>query len=150
MAANHTPTGITSVLQEKRVFAPRKDFAKRAHLKSLAQYRKLYNESVRSPDKFWGTQAKNELIWFKPWKNVLEWKEPSAKWFTGGRLNVSFNCLDRHLGTAVANRAALIWEGEPACPGKPGEQRTITYKQLHHEVCQFANVLRRNGVKKGD
>src|SRR6516162_8581237 len=143
-------TSITSVLQENRVFRPSKEFAKNAHVKSLAQYRKLYNESVRSPEKFWGKQAKNELVWFKPWTKVLQWKAPFAKWFVGGKLNVSHNCLDKWLGTATANKAALIWEGEPAAPGKPGEERTLTYKQLHHEVCLFANVLKRNGIKKGD
>src|SRR5437773_3213407 len=150
MSEQSKPTAITSVLREERVFPPPKDFSSRAHIKSLAQYRKLYNESIRSPEKFWAKQAKNELIWFRPWKKVLEWKEPFAKWFIGGQTNVSYNCLDRHLGTATANKAALIWEGEPAAPGKPGEERTITYKQLHREVCLFANVLKRNGVAKGD
>src|SRR2546428_11399792 len=150
MALNEISTNITSVLQEARVFPPAKEFSKRAHIKSLAEYRKLYNESIRSPEKFWARAAKNELIWFKPWTKVLQWKEPFAKWFVGGRLNVTYNCLDRHLGTPVANKAALIWEGEPAGPGKPGEERTITYKQLHREVCLFANVLKRNGIKKGD
>ncbi|MBI3852781.1 MAG: acetate--CoA ligase [Verrucomicrobia bacterium] len=150
MPANEKPTNITSYLQEERVFPPPKEFSKRAHIKSLAHYRKLYNESIRSPEKFWGQQAKNELIWFKPWKKVLQWKEPFAKWFVGGQLNVSYNCLDRHLDTPTANKAALIWEGEPAAPGKTGEERTITYKQLHREVCQFANVLKRNGLKRGD
>jgi acetyl-CoA synthetase len=150
MAATDKPTNITSYLQEERVFAPPKSFSARAHIKSLAHYRKLYNESIRSPEKFWGKQAKNELIWFKPWRKVLQWKSPFAKWFVGGQLNVSFNCLDRHLNTPTANKAALIWEGEPAAPGKPGEERTITYKQLHREVCQFANVLKRNGLKRGD
>jgi acetyl-CoA synthetase len=143
-------TSIESVLQEHRIFTPNKEFARRAHIKSLSQYRKLYEQSIRTPDKFWAKQAKNELVWFKPWKKVLVWKEPFAKWFVGGRLNVSYNCLDRHLGTATANKAALIWEGEPAAPGKPGEQRTLTYKQLHREVCMCANVLKRNGLKKGD
>jgi acetyl-CoA synthetase len=141
---------ITSVLREDRVFAPDKAFSQRAHIKSLAQYRKIYRESVRNPEKFWAGQAAGELVWFKPWKTVLQWKLPNAKWFAGGRLNASFNCLDRHLGTAAANKAALIWEGEPAGPGTPGEVRTYTYKQLHHEVCLFANVLKRHGVKKGD
>jgi acetyl-CoA synthetase len=150
MPANDKPSSITSVLTENRVFHPPKEFSKRTRITSLAQYRKLYNESIRSPDKFWASQAKQELTWFKPWKKVLEWKEPFAKWFVGGQLNVSHNCLDRHLGTATANKAALIWEGEPAGPDKPGEQRTFTYKQLHREVCLFANVLKRNGIKKGD
>ncbi|MGA2174716.1 MAG: acetate--CoA ligase [Verrucomicrobiota bacterium] len=143
-------TNITSMLREDRVFPPAKAFAQRAHVKSLDQYRKIYRESVRQPEKFWGRQAKDELVWFKPWKKVLHWKLPNAQWFVGGRLNVSFNCLDRHLGTATANKAALIWEGEPAGPGIPGEERTYTYKQLHHEVCLFANVLKRHGIKKGD
>src|SRR5216110_2060797 len=104
MSDNSQPTSITSVLQEKRVFRPPKDFSK---------------------------QAKEELVWFKRWRKVLEWREPFAKWFLGGQLNVSYNCLDRHLGTATANKAALIWEGEPAATGKPGEERTLTYKQLH-------------------
>jgi acetyl-CoA synthetase len=141
---------ITSVLQEDRLFPPPKAFAKAAWVKSMAQYRKLYNESIRQPEKFWARQAKEELVWFKPWKSVLQWKLPYAKWFAGGRLNVSYNCLDRHLNTPTANKAALIWEGEPAGPGTPGEERTYTYKQLHREVCLFANVLKRHGIKKGD
>jgi acetyl-CoA synthetase len=116
----------------------------------MAEYRKLYNESIHQPEKFWARQAKEELVWFKPWKKVLQWKLPYAKWFVGGQLNVSYNCLDRHLNTPTANKAALIWEGEPAGPGTPGEERTYTYKQLHREVCLFANVLKRNGIKKGD
>jgi acetyl-CoA synthetase len=143
-------TSIESVLQEHRVFAPPKEFSKRAHVKSLAHYHKLYKESVASPEKFWGRHAREELVWFKPWKKVLQWKEPFAKWFVGGQLNVSFNCLDRHLNSPTANQAALIWEGEPAGSGKLGEERTLTYKQLHHEVCLFANVLKRNGLKRGD
>jgi acetyl-CoA synthetase len=145
-----TSLGIESVSTEHRIFPPHKDFSRGSRIKSLAQYRKLYQQSIRTSDKFWGKHAKDELVWFKPWKKVLEWKEPFAKWFVGGQLNVSYNCLDRHLNTATANQAALIWEGEPAAPGKPGEQRTLTYRQLHHEVCLFANVLKRNGLKKGD
>jgi acetyl-CoA synthetase len=153
MAALDKPTNITSVLQEDRLFPPPKEFSKRAHIKSLAEYRKLYNQSVRAPEKFWGKQAKNELVWFKPWKKVLQWKEPFSKWFVGGQLNVTYNCLDRHLNTPIANKAALIWEGEPAAPsrlGGTGEERTLTYKQLHREVCLFANVLKRNRIGKGD
>jgi acetyl-CoA synthetase len=89
------------------------------------------------------------LHWFKPWQKVLDWKYPDFTWFKGGETNLCYNCLDRHLGTAVANKAALIWEGEPAAPGKPGEERTLTYRQLHHEVCRFANVLKGQGIDKG-
>ena len=103
-----------------------------------------------TPKHFGHRQAKAELVWFKPWKKVLQWKLPYAKWFVGGQLNVCYNCLDRHLGTPVANKAALIWEGEPAGPGQSGEERTLTYQQLHREVCLFANVLKRHGIQKGD
>ncbi|MCS1412214.1 MAG: Acetyl-coenzyme A synthetase [Verrucomicrobia subdivision 3 bacterium] len=141
---------IESVLREDRKFTPDKAFSQQAHIKSLAQYRKLYNESVKNPEKFWAQQAAKELVWFKPWKKVLQWKMPNAKWFVGGQTNVSANCLDRHLDTDRANKAAIIWEGEPASPGKPGEERTLTFRQLHREVCRFANVLKKNGIQKGD
>src|SRR6266576_2886831 len=132
--ANPPQANITSVLNEKRVFRPSKDFSQGAQIKSMAQYQRLYNESIRSPEKFWARQAETELVWFKPWKKVLQWKLPYAKWFVGGKLNLSYNCLDRHLDTPTANKAAIIWEGEP------GEERVLTYKQLHREVCRFANV----------
>src|SRR5438128_7229452 len=136
-------TNIESHLIEKRVFKPAKDFAKKARIKSLAQYRKMYRESIRRPDKFWAREAK-ELTWREPWKKVLDWKAPFAKWFVGGQLNLSENCLDRHLIGTRRNKAAILWEGEP------GDRRTLTYQQLHHEVCQFANVLKRNKIGKGD
>jgi acetyl-CoA synthetase len=150
MALDQKYTNIESVLHEERIFPPKQPFSQLAHINSLAQYREWYEESIMDPEKFWGQRADEELVWFKPWKKVLEWQEPFAQWFKGGELNVSHNCLDRHLGTPTANKAALIWEGEPATPGKPGEERTLTYKQLHHEVCLFANVLKRNSVGKGD
>src|SRR5438105_10953279 len=98
---------IESVLNETRVFPPPKEFTKRAHISSLAAYRKLYTASIKSPETFWAKQAKKELVWFRPWKTVLQWKPPFAKWFVGGQLNVSFNCLDKWLGSATANKAAL-------------------------------------------
>ena len=134
---------IESILNEKRVFKPAKAFSKNARIKSMEEYQALYKESIAKPDKFWAREA-SELTWQKKWSKVLEWKEPFAKWFVGGKLNVSENCLDRHLAGARRNKAAIIWEGEP------GEKRTITYQQLHREVCKFANVLKRNKVKKGD
>ncbi|MCK6501074.1 MAG: AMP-binding protein, partial [Nitrospira sp.] len=143
-------TGITSILNESRVFKPSKEFAERAHIKSLAAYKKLYAESIKDPEKFWGRLGKQELVWFTPFKKVLQWKEPIAKWFLGGKTNVAVNCLDRWLDTPVANKAALIWEGEPASDGRPGEERILTYKQLHREVCRFANVLKRHGIERGD
>ncbi|HXI74979.1 MAG TPA: AMP-binding protein, partial [Pyrinomonadaceae bacterium] len=134
---------IESHLIEKRVFKPSKGFAKKARIKSLAHYRRMYRDSIRRPAKFWAREA-SELIWQAPWKKILEWKAPFAKWFVGGKLNISENCLDRHLTGPRRNKAAIIWEGEP------GDRRTLTYQQLHHEVCRFANVLKRNKIKKGD
>ena len=136
-------TNIESHLVEKRVFKPSKEFSKKAHIGSFAEYKKLYEQSIKSPEKFWAKQAA-DLLWHKKWTKVLEWKLPFAKWFVGGRLNVSENCLDRHLAGPRRNKAAIIWEGEP------GDRRVLTYQQLHREVCIFANILKRNGCKKGD
>ncbi len=130
-------------MHENRKFRPDPAFAKRAKISSLAEYKRLYEESIKRPDRFWAREA-SELFWQKKWTRVLDWKSPFAKWFVGGKLNASENCLDRHLDGPRRNKAAIIWEGEP------GERRTITYHQLHREVCLFANVLKRNGVKKGD
>ena len=141
---------IESMLREDRVFKPSKEFSKQAHIGSMAQYKKLYKRSIDDPEGFWGEQAEKELTWFKPWSKVLQWKAPNAKWFVGGQTNVSVNCLDRFLDSEKANQDAIIWEGEPAAPGIPGEERTLTYRQLHREVCQFANVLKGRGIKKGD
>src|ERR1017187_3182682 len=140
---------ITSLQKAGRKFKPSAAFAKKAHIKSLAEYRKLYTESIKSPKTFWSRMAK-ELHWFKPWKKLLEWDEPFAKWFIGGQINLSYNCLDRHLDGPRRNKAAIIWEGEPATTGKAGEERVLTYAGLHREVCRFANVLKRNGIVKGD
>jgi acetyl-CoA synthetase len=134
---------IESHLVEKRVFKPAKEFAKASRVKSLDQYRRMYRESINRPEKFWAREAK-ELTWCAPWKKVLQWKAPFAKWFVGGKVNLSENCLDRHLNGHRRNKAAIIWEGEP------GEKRTLTYQQLHHEVCRFANVLKRNKIDKDD
>ena len=116
---------ITSLQKEGRTFKPSAEFSKQAHIKSLAQYRKLYAESIRQPLKFWARMAK-ELDWFKPWKKVHEWNEPFAKWFIGGQINLSYNCLDRHLDGPRRNKAAIIWEGEPAGSAHPGEKRVLT------------------------
>ncbi|HZS47777.1 MAG TPA: acetate--CoA ligase [Blastocatellia bacterium] len=136
-------TDIDSVLREHRLFDPPKEFAAKAHVKSFEDYEALYKRSVETPEEFWAEIAK-ELTWFKPWDKILEWNPPFAKWFVGGQINISYNCLDRHLSTWRRNKAAMIWEGEP------GETRTLTYQQMHHEVCKFANVLKHLGVQKGD
>src|ERR1700675_809905 len=104
---------IESHLIENRVFKPAKAFSKTAQISSLAEYQELYRKSIKNPEKFWAQQAVELLLWQKKWKKVLDWKEPFAKWFVGGKLNVSENCLDRHLNGVTRNKAALIWEGEP-------------------------------------
>jgi acetyl-CoA synthetase len=122
---------------------PSKEFSSKARVPSMSAYKKLYKESIEKPDKFWAREAK-ELDWRKKWDKVLDWKAPFAKWFTGGKLNVCENCVDRHAKGARANKAAIIWEGEPS------DKRVITYAQLHRDVCRFANVLEQHGVKSGD
>jgi acetyl-CoA synthetase len=134
---------IDSTLDEQRSFEPPAEFSQKAQIKSLAEYEALYKESVEQPEKFWARAAR-ELHWFRNWDKVLEWKAPWAKWFVGGEINLSYNCLDRHVQTARKNKAALIWESEP------GEVRTYTYQQLWKEVQKFANVLKNLGVRKGD
>ena len=136
---------IESVLHEERVFNPPSEFSQNAHLKSLAEYEQLYEKAKADPVAFWAELAEQELDWFGKWDTVLDWNDPPfAKWFVGGKMNICYNCIDRHLTTWRRNKAALIWEGEP------GDTRTLTYAQLHREVCQFANVMKQLGVKKGD
>ncbi len=133
---------IDSVLREDRVFEPPAEFVQQANL-SPAEYERRMRQGEEDPEGFWEEMAR-ELDWFTPWKKVLDWKPPFAKWFCGGTLNASYNCLDRHLTGSRRNKAALIWEGEP------GDSRTLTFHDLHREVCKFANVLKRYGVQKGD
>jgi acetyl-CoA synthetase len=142
-AINPEDTNIQSTLQEQRKFEPPEEFRKKAHIKSLEDYERLYKESVEQPEKFWGDVA-NELHWFKPWDKVLEWNAPWAKWFEGGQINLAYNCLDRHVQSGGANKTALLWEGEP------GDIRKLTYQELLTEVKKFANVLQGLGIKKGD
>ena len=134
---------IVNVMKEERLFPPPKEFAAKAHVKSLEQYEKLWNEAAGDIEAFWGKMG-HELHWFKPYTKVLEWKEPFAKWFVGGQTNVSYNCLDAHLNTARRNKAAIIFEGEP------GDVCVYTYEMLHREVCKFANVLKKLGIGRGD
>ena len=143
----NTPTvsqvNIDSTLQETRVFPPSPEFSSKSHIKSLEEYDRIYNEAKADPEKFWGGIAE-QLHWFKKWDKVLEWNAPWAKWFVGGEINLSYNCLDRHVQTWRRNKAAIIWEGEP------GDTRTLTYQQLLTEVQKFSNVLKGLGIKKGD
>jgi acetyl-CoA synthetase len=130
---------IDNLLNEGRVFAPSAAWRERA----IANDPGVYARAAADPEAFWASFA-SELEWIKPWTKVLEWNPPDARWFVGGQLNVSVNCLDRHVRSARRNKAALIWEGEP------GDRRTLTYFDLHRQVCRFANVLKSLGVKKGD
>jgi acetyl-CoA synthetase len=131
-------------MDQNEVFQPPKHFAERASVRSMADYERLYKAADDDPEKFWGERAK-ALDWFQPWSKVLDWSNPPfAKWFTGGKLNVAHNCLDRHLNTWRRNKAAIIWEGENF------EQRVLTYIELHRKVVKFANALKKLGLKRGD
>ena len=136
---------ITSMMDEKRVFPPSEEVVKQAHIKSMDEYKKIFKRSIDDPEGFWGEMAE-QLDWYKKWDKVLveDFKEAKHEWFVGGKLNVSYNCIDRHLKTWRKNKAALIWEGDT------GDSKTLTYQQLYYEVCKFANVLKKLGVKKGD
>src|SRR5436190_3066076 len=139
MADDKKTAEFADLLREDRTFAPPAEFRKHAHV----QDEKIYADAERDPEAFWASFA-NELEWSKKWDRVLDWQPPHAKWFVGGKINASVNCLDRHVRTARRNKAALIWEGEP------GDCRTLTYFDLHRQVCQFANILKSLGVNKGD
>jgi acetyl-CoA synthetase len=145
MASTTTPLNpnLESILRENRVFLPPADFAAKARIQSLEQYEALYKHSIEDPEAFWGAVAQ-ELHWFAPWTKVLEWDLPWAKWFVGGKINLCYNCVDRHALGGKADKTAIIWEGEP------GEVRKLTFAELHVEVQKFANVLKGLGVKKGD
>lgn len=132
---------LTSILKENRIFYPSKDFSKKAHIKNMQEYKKIYNYSIKNPEAFWAEKA-GQLGWFKKWKNVLRDKNGFFKWFEEGKLNVSYNCLDRNIEKA-RDKTALIWEPES------GKNKTYTYSQLLKEVCRFANVLKKLGIKKG-
>jgi acetyl-CoA synthetase len=135
-----------SMSEEKLVYKPSDAVKMKATIRRMEDYKELYQRSLNDPEKFWGELAE-QLDWSKKWDKVLEWdfNKPEVKWFGGGKLNASYNCLDRHLNTWRSNKVALIWQGEPL-----EENRFFTYQQLHYHVCKFANVLKKLGVKKGD
>ncbi|MDE3150318.1 MAG: AMP-binding protein, partial [Acidobacteriota bacterium] len=134
---------IDSSLREIRVFPPPPGFSEKSHVQSLEQYEALYKQSIEDPEGFWAGVAA-DLHWFERWDKVLEWDLPSAKWFVGGKLNLSYNCVDRHALGARRDKTAIIWESEP------GEIRRITYAELHAEVQKVANALKGLGIKRGD
>ena len=133
------------MMEEKRVFNPPEELRKKAYIKSMDEYKDIYQGSIDDPEGFWGKMAE-QLDWFKKWDKVLveDFKEGKHEWFVGGKLNVTYNCLDRHLKTWRKNKAALVWEGDI------GDTKTLTYQELYYHVCKFANVLKKHGVKKGD
>jgi acetyl-CoA synthetase len=143
MSTTTQDPNLSSVLREHRVFAPPKDFAAKAHVKSLEEYESLYRRSIEDPEGFWADAAR-ELDWFTPWTKVLEWELPWAKWFVGGKINLCHNAVDRHALGARKNKTAILWESEP------GEIRRLTFGELHLEVQKFANVLKSLGIRKGD
>ncbi len=147
MSSSSTPAvasqDLESTLREDRVFPPPPEFAAKAHIKSLEEYEALYARSIADPEAFWA-EAASELHWFEKWTKVFDWQLPIAKWFVGGKINLSYNCVDRHALGSRAAKTAIIWEGEP------GETRTLTYAELHIEVQKFANALKSLGIKKGD
>ncbi|MGA8528546.1 MAG: acetate--CoA ligase, partial [Acidobacteriaceae bacterium] len=134
---------LETILREHRVFPPPAEFAQKAHIKNLAEYQRMYERSVKDPEGFWADAAR-ELHWFEPWQKVLDWNLPWAKWFFGGKINLCYNCVDRHVAGGRANKTAILWEGEP------GEIRKLTFRELHAEVQKFANVLKGLGIRKGD
>ncbi|NNE66935.1 MAG: acetate--CoA ligase [Pyrinomonadaceae bacterium] len=137
-------TSIESILHEDRVFEPDSDFSQNAHIKSFADFEKLYKQAADDPVAYWEDIARN-LHWFKHWDKALEWEEPFSKWFIGGTTNVSYNCIDRHLDGPRKDKIAILWEGEPE-----DEVRRITYQELYYEVCRIANALKGLGIEKGD
>ena len=137
-------TGIDTVMNEDRLFPPSADFASKSVIGSMEKYQELWDRAKADPVAFWDDLAKSELHWFKPYEQVLEWEQPFAKWFVGGQTNASYNCLDAHIEAGRGDKTAIIWEGEP------GDQLTFTYKELHAEVCKFANVLKSLDVGQGD
>ncbi|MBF0519419.1 MAG: acetate--CoA ligase [Nitrospirae bacterium] len=138
---------IEVLMEEKRVFPPPQEFSDKACIKTMKQYEELYARSINDPEGFWADMAQEHIHWFKKWDKVLEcdFNKPSVKWFEGGKLNVTYNCLDRYVNSPLRNRAAIIWESNYGIINK-----TYTYQQLYTEVNRFANVLKKHGVQKGD
>ncbi|MCA9231203.1 MAG: acetate--CoA ligase [Planctomycetales bacterium] len=135
---------IDNVMREERLFPPSAEFASQARIKSLDEYQALWDQAQSDPPKFWADLAREELHWFQPFDEALVWNEPYAQWFVGGKTNASYNCLDRNLDAGLGDRIAILWEGEP------GDSRTLTYAQLHREVCKAANCLKKLGIGQGD
>ena len=131
-------------MSQDNVYPPSPDFTAQANISGMDAYRELYRKAEDKPEEFWGELAEQEVFWFQKWSHVFEWQPPFVKWFVGAKTNMSYNCLDRHLETHRKDKVAIIWEGEP------GDERSITYRELHRLVCRFANVLKERNCKAGD
>ncbi len=142
--SGHSEGQIDTVMVEHRLFPPPAEFSAQARIKSMDEYQQLYDRAAADPEAFWATEAREHLHWFEPFTQALKWEVPNAEWFVGGKTNVSFNCLDRHIANGQGDRTAIIWEGEP------GEERQLTYRELHRQVSLFANGLKNLGVEAGD
>lgn len=138
------PGHLDHVLNEERLFPPPAEFTEKAVVRSQQQYEELYSRARNDSDDFWRREAKQHLHWFEDFKTVCQWTPPHAQWFTEGKTNASYNCLDRNIEAGLGNKTALIWEGEP------GDTRTLTYAQLHSEVCKTAAALSNLGIVQGD
>src|SRR5207249_3439889 len=140
VAMSASANTIDTLLEERRSVPPSDEFRRRARVTDDS----LHRAAAADPEAFWAEQALRYITWFQPWERVLDWELPFARWFVGGKLNVAFNCLDRHVDAGRGDKVAYHWEGEP------GDTRTITYAELLAEVCKFANALRALGVRRGD
>jgi acetyl-CoA synthetase len=131
-------------MSDLKIHPPSPEFVKQAHVQGIDAYRALYERAKADPEMFWSELAQQELAWFKPFTKGLEWNTPFAKWFTGGKINASYNCLDRHIAAGHGAKTAIVFEGEP------GDERIVSYQELHRLVCRFASVLKQLGYKAGD
>src|SRR5579863_3175128 len=131
-------------MSQPAVYPPPPEFVRHAHVQGMEGYLDLYRRAEQNPEEFWGEIAARELDWFEKWSQVLDWKPPFARWFPGGKINVAYNCLDRHIATHRKNKVAILWEGEP------GEQRSLSYQELYRLVVRFASVLSSRGYQAGD
>jgi acetyl-CoA synthetase len=131
-------------MSEERIYTSNPEFVQHAQISGMQAYQDLYARAKDRPEEFWGELAEQELHWFEKWDHVFEWNPPFVKWFSGGKTNIAYNCIDRHLATARKNKIAILWEGEP------GDERMISYQELYRLVCRFANVLKGRGYKAGD
>lgn len=134
-------------MSEERIFKPPRKGQRKAHVKSMKEYREIYKRSMDDPEGYWADRTSELITWDRKWRTVLKYDffKPEIKWFIGGKLNAAYNCLDRHLENGYRNKAAIIWQGEPE-----DDVKVYTYQMLHTEVCRFANVLKKLGVKRGD